>query len=77
VIAAQLWEAAHSQVDGLDDRIADGDFAPLGEWLRGNVHRHGRRLSPAQILERSGCGELDVAPLLAHLRGKVEKVPVG
>jgi carboxypeptidase Taq len=72
VIAAQLWEAAESQVDGLEDRIGEGDFAPLGEWLRENVHRHGRRLSPAKVLERAGCGELDVAPLLAHLRRRVD-----
>ena len=53
-------------------RIGDGDLASLGDWLREKVHRHGRRLSPAQILERAGCGELTVEPLLGHLRDRVE-----
>jgi len=68
VIAGQLWEAAEREMPGLGERIAAGDLMPLGEWLRENVHRHGRRLAPAQILERAGCGPLSVEPLLVHLR---------
>jgi carboxypeptidase Taq len=71
VIAGQLWQTASRDLGDLDQRIGDGDFAGLGEWLREHVHRHGRRLSPAQILERAGCGELSVEPLLDHLRGRV------
>jgi carboxypeptidase Taq len=71
VIAGQLWNAASEQIGDLDERIAAGDLASLGEWLRENVHRHGRRLSPAQILERAGCGELSVGPLLDHLQRRV------
>jgi carboxypeptidase Taq len=70
IIAGQLWEAADREL-GLDARIADGDVASLGAWLRDHVHRHGRRLSPAQILDRAGCGELSVEPLLRHLRERV------
>ncbi len=62
VIAGQLWLAAARDLGDLDARIAAGDLAPLGEWLRDRVHRHGRRLTPAQILERAGCGELSVQP---------------
>jgi carboxypeptidase Taq len=71
VIAGQLWEAAGRDLGDLDSRIAEGDLASLGEWLRERVHRHGRRLSPAEILERAGCGELSVEPLLGHLRERV------
>lgn len=70
VIAGQLWLAAEREIGDLGERIAAGDLAALGEWLREHVHRHGRRLSPAQILERAGCGELSVEPLLDHLRAK-------
>ncbi|MGH2956356.1 MAG: carboxypeptidase M32 [Solirubrobacterales bacterium] len=70
VIAGQLWAAARRDLPDLDERIAAGDLGSLGEWLRDRVHRHGRRLSPAEILERAGCGELSVEPLLEHLRSK-------
>jgi carboxypeptidase Taq len=72
IIAGQLWDAAGRDLGDLDSRIAEGDLTSIGEWLRDKVHRHGRRLSPAEILERAGCGELSVDPLLAHLRDRVE-----
>jgi carboxypeptidase Taq len=72
IIAGQLWDAAGRDLGDLDARIAEGDLTSIGEWLRDRVHRHGRRLSPAEILESAGCGELSVDPLLAHLRDRVE-----
>jgi carboxypeptidase Taq len=71
IIAAQLWEAANRDLGDLPSQIGAGDLTSLGEWLRERVHRHGRRLSPAEILERAGCGELSVEPLLGHLRERV------
>ncbi|MFL5908627.1 MAG: carboxypeptidase M32 [Solirubrobacterales bacterium] len=71
VIAGQLWQAAESDIGDLQGLIAEGNLVSLGEWLRDRVHRHGRRLSPSQILERAGCGELSVEPLLGHLRERV------
>jgi carboxypeptidase Taq len=71
IIAGQLWEAAGRDLGDLDSRIEAGDLASIGEWLRDRVHRHGRRLSPAEILDRAGCGELSAEPLLEHLRGRV------
>lgn len=68
VIAGQLWKAAERDLSGLDAQLSGGDTGPLGEWLRDRVHRHGRRLTPAEVLERAGCGPLDVGPLLDHLR---------
>jgi carboxypeptidase Taq len=71
VIAGQLWEAAGRDLGDVPGQIGDGDLGQLGGWLRDRVHRHGRRLSPAEILDRAGCGELDVGPLLEHLRSRV------
>ena len=71
VIAGQLWDAAERDLGDLPEQIAEGDLASLGGWLREHVHRWGRRLSPTEILERAGCGELSVEPLLQHLRERV------
>ena len=71
VIAGQLWGAAGRDLGDLEALVGEGRIAALGEWLREHVHRHGRRLSPAEILERAGCGELTVEPLLEHLRRRV------
>ncbi|MGH2984856.1 MAG: carboxypeptidase M32 [Solirubrobacterales bacterium] len=71
VIAGQLWRAAKADISDLEGRIGAGDLSALGGWLRDRVHRHGRRLSPAEILERAGCGVLSVEPLLDRLRTRL------
>jgi carboxypeptidase Taq len=70
VIAGQLWEEVLSELPELPRQVGAGELTPLREWLRDRVHRHGRKLTPAEILERAGCGPLSVDPLLAHLRSK-------
>ena len=35
----------------LDEQFERGEFATLREWLRDNLHRHGRKFTPAETLE--------------------------
>jgi len=43
VMAAQLYDAAEDDLGDLDEKTSEGDFEPLGEWLRKNIHHHGQR----------------------------------
>jgi carboxypeptidase Taq len=71
VIAGQLWARINDEIPDLDERFAAGDFVPLREWLGEHVHRHGRRLMPADLLERTVGGPLDPGPYLAYLEAKL------
>jgi carboxypeptidase Taq len=70
IVAAQLWAAARAALPGLDDRLGAGDCAPLRDWLREHVHRHGRALMPADIIQRATGGPLDPQPFLDYLDAK-------
>jgi carboxypeptidase Taq len=70
VIAAQLWEAARSALPDLDDQIEEGQFEPLREWLRENVHRHGRKFSAAEVVERATGKPIGVGPYIDYLKAK-------
>ena len=70
IIAAQLWEAAASELGDLEALIAAGELPTLGDWLGDRVHRHGARFQLAELSERALGGPLDPAPLLARLSGK-------
>jgi carboxypeptidase Taq len=61
--AAQLMAAAEKKVPGLSDQLAQGNYAPLLHWLRENVHQHGRRYLPAELMLKA-TGE----PTQAHYR---------
>ena len=69
-IAAQLWESLVAATGGVDEAVAGGDFAPIRDWLRENVHRHGRKLLPGELLERATGRGFESAPYLRYLRGK-------
>src|SRR5260370_40412281 len=53
LIGAQLMEKIRTDVKDLDGQIEAGQFAPLLGWLRKNVHRHGRKFTPNELLERA------------------------
>ena len=71
VIGAQLWERLLEDVPDVDERMARGEFAPIREWLREHVHRHGRKFLPSELLERVVGGPLDPQPYLRYLEGKL------
>jgi carboxypeptidase Taq len=48
--AAQLHEKAAADLGDLDAAIGRGELVPLRDWLREKVHRHGRRLRPAELI---------------------------
>ena len=58
---------------GIDD-LAAGDFAALLEWLRANVHRHGRRYSATELCERATGAPLSAEPFMRYLTGKLHAV---
>lgn len=68
--AAQLFAAARAQLGDLDAQFARGDFATLLGWLREQVHRHGQRFTPKQLVERATKAPPDWRPLVAALRAK-------
>ena len=72
LMAAQLWERIEAEVPDVWERIEAGDFAGLREWLRVNVHRHGRKLYPRELLARVTGEELRVDPFVTYLRAKLE-----
>jgi len=76
LMAAQLWERARRDLPDLDERIERGEFDPLREWLRDEVHRHGRKYAPRELLHRVTGEELRIEPFLAYLRGKLSDAGV-
>jgi carboxypeptidase Taq len=74
VLAAQLWDAARRDLPELEEQIERGEFAPLGEWLRANVHRHGRKLETPEVIRRATGGEIDVGPYLRHVGAKTREL---
>jgi carboxypeptidase Taq len=74
VAAAQIWERLRQDLPDLDLAIEAGDFQPLREWLRTQVHRHGRKYLPGELLARVTGSRLDPDPFLRYLRHKLGEI---
>ena len=70
LIGAQLMEKVRTANPDLEGQIERGEFAPLLSWLRKNVHRHGRKFTPNELLERATGKPLTAAPWIAYVRDK-------
>ena len=70
VMSVQIWERLKEDLPDLEDGFERGEFAPLRTWLGEHLHRHGRKFTPAETLERVVGGPIDAAPYLRYLREK-------
>ena len=58
----------------LYDQFERGEFHALREWLRENLHRHGRKFTPAETLQRLVGGPIDVGPYVKYLTNKLTDI---
>ena len=72
--AAQFFEKARAALGDLDAMLAAGEFAPLLGWLRGTVHRHGKRYTARRLVKQVTGSDLRAEPLLRHLRAKAAEL---
>jgi carboxypeptidase Taq len=70
ILSAQFFAAATRAHPEIPREVAAGRFATLHGWLADNIYRHGRTLTPDEIVTRATGGPMTSAPYLAYLRGK-------
>jgi carboxypeptidase Taq len=75
IVSAQIWEKALEAIPDLPQQFACGEFLPLRNWLRNNLHRHGRKFTPKETLQKvTGTDEVNVGPYVNYLREKFSEI---
>jgi len=67
VIAAQLWEVLEAETGPRSEDLRRGEVAPIQRWLAERVHRYGRRLDTAELVEQATGSAIVVEPFLRYL----------
>ena len=70
VIAAQLWARFGQANPDRDSDIARGDFSGLLAWLRAELHQHGRKFEPQELVRRITGSPVNPEPYLQYLETK-------
>jgi len=69
-LSVQYWDKALEEVPSIPDDIASGNFATLLEWLRANIHVHGRKYWPTELTERVTGEPIQVRSFMRYLKDK-------
>lgn len=68
--AAQFFARAQSDIPNLMEQIGRGEFAPLLEWLRIKIHRHGQHYRASELVQRVSGRALSIEPFLDYVSDK-------
>jgi carboxypeptidase Taq len=74
LISVQLWEKINQDIPALSEQIRKGRFEALLHWLRMNIHIHGRKFMPQELVKRITGSAIDPAPYLRYLSDKFGKI---
>lgn len=69
--SAQLYYAAHEQINGLGGALAAGDYVPLLHWLRRNIHELGQTYRSRDLIEKVTGAPTQVQAHLKYLQSRI------
>ena len=73
IYSAQIYNAIRKQFD-IDELVKKGELIKIKDWLAENIHKHGKLLTPAEILESVTGEEINTQHLIDYLENKYKKI---
>lgn len=74
IYAAQIFAAAKAQLAEIDSELSEGRTAALLDWLRENIHQHGRKFLPSELIERATGRPLSHDDFVTYARAKFGEI---
>ena len=74
LISVQLWEKINAAIPDLDEQIRQGKFDALLGWLRENIHVHGRKYEPQELVQKVTGSKITPEPYLRYLETKYSEI---
>ena len=74
LVSAQLWEVIQRDIPNVEDQIAHGEFSPLLGWLHQNIHRHGAKFEPQELMLKITGSKIDAGAYVRYLQTKFGKI---
>ena len=74
LISAQLWEKINKDVPDLDEQFRKGKFDALLGWLHTNIHQHGRKYDPQDLIQKVTGSKITPEPYVRYLTKKYSEI---
>ncbi len=72
--SAQFYEAAVEQVPEIEVEMAEGKTDALLAWLGENIHQHGRKYTPRELVQRVTGHSLQHEPFMRYVTAKFSDI---
>ncbi|MEN8700448.1 carboxypeptidase M32 [Bacillus infantis] len=72
--AAQILAAIKKQIPDFGEKIAEGDFSTIMQWLKENIHQYGKTFTPDVLIQKVTGEELNAEYLIQYLEDKYGKL---
>ncbi|MBZ0306396.1 MAG: carboxypeptidase M32, partial [Anaerolineae bacterium] len=70
LLSVQFYEKAVQEHPQIPDEIASGKFDTLLNWLHINIHQHGRKFTPQELVQRVTGTNIQTSPFMRYLTEK-------
>ena len=74
LISVQLWDKALAGAPDIPALVEQGEFGALRDWLRQNVHRHGRKFMPDELVRRVTGESIQSRSYMRYLKAKYGEI---
>jgi carboxypeptidase Taq len=74
LLSVQLYDKAVEQHPAIPAEIGRGEFSTLLNWMRENVHKHGRKYEPQDLVKRATGEPLQSRSYVRYLKAKFGEI---
>ncbi|MGC5325012.1 carboxypeptidase M32 [Brevibacillus sp. SYSU BS000544] len=74
VYAAQFANTMEKEIPNYNDTLQSGNFAPVRDWLKEKIHRHGKMKSPGELVQEITGESVNATYLVNYLEQKAKEV---
>ncbi len=74
LVSVQIWEKMTEELGDLAAHVRRGNFGILLEWLRKNIHIHGRKYDPQDLVMRVTGSKISAEPYVRYLTQKYSDI---
>ncbi len=74
ILSVQFFNKMVADNPTIPEQIAKGEFDAVLGWLRENIHQHGRKFTPTELVQRVTGGGIDAQPYINYITTKYTNI---
>ena len=75
VLSLQFYDQTLRDIPDLPDQFSRGEFGALLAWFKDKIHRHGRKYTAAELVERvTGAKQIEAGPYVNYIKQKFTQI---